>query len=103
MRFYFVPESFVISDELRQWTLDLGYTESDIKNEEEKWRDHQYKRPMMDPVRCWRNWARNAIKYGHVTPTVKREYRGLEQVSEEQRKADEAKAWAEMNRLRGVK
>jgi hypothetical protein len=69
----------------------------------ESFRDHQYKRPMSRPDACWRNWVKNGIKWGNITCTAPREYRGISELSEDQRKADAAKAWAEMKKLRSVK
>lgn len=103
MSFYFVPDSFVLTDDLKAFARKLGFSDRDIEQQEEKWRDHQYRRAMRDPVRCWRNWCRNAIKFGDVTPTATPQYRGISEISEEQRKADAAKAWAEMNKLKGIK
>jgi hypothetical protein len=91
-----------LSEELRQFARDKGFTEADIEEQEEKWRDHQYKTPRMDPVRCWRNWVRNAIKFGDVTPVVTPEYRKAEELTEEQRTADILKFEKDMKRLKGV-
>ena len=100
MSFYFVPDSFVLTEDLKDFARKQGLTDNQIEEQEEKWRDHQYKRAMRDPVRCWRNWVRNSIKFGDVTPTVQHQRRGPVELTEEERKADAAKSWAEMNRLR---
>ncbi len=102
-RWYFVPDDWEMSDELRQWTHTKGLTDKVIEEEIESFKDHQYKRPMMCADRCWRNWVKNGIKWANITPSVKKEYRGIEELSEEQKKADAARAWNEVNRLKGVK
>jgi len=102
-RFYFIPEDYEPAAKTLALGKSLGLSEKQIIDQLDKCKDHQYKRPMIDPDRCFRNWLRNAIKFGDVVPATTREYRQPESVSDEQRKADEAKAWKEMNRLRGVK
>jgi hypothetical protein len=80
----------------------LGLSDKQIAEELEKCRDHQYKRLMIDPDACFRNWLRNAIKFGDVVPATVREYRKPEELSDDQRKADAAKAWRDLNRLKGA-
>lgn len=103
MSFYFVPDSFVLTEELKDFARNLGLTDGQIDEQEDKWRDYQYKRAMRCPVRCWRNWVRNAIKFGDVTPTRAYKPRQVQELTDAERKADAAKAWAELNRLKGVK
>ena len=102
-RFYFLPEDYEPGSKTLDLARSLGLTDKQVADQLDKCKDHQYKRPMMDPDRCFRNWLRNAIKFGDVVPSVQYNQRRPEEISEEQRKADAAKAWAEMNRLRGVK
>ena len=102
-RFYFLPEDYEPGSKTLDLARSLGLTDKQVSDQLDKCKDHQYKRPMMDPDRCFRNWLRNAIKFGDVVPSVQYNQRRPEEISEEQRKADAAKAWAEMNRLRGVK
>lgn len=103
MASYFCPDDWQMSAELRRWTLSKGLTDAQVDEQLESFRDHQYKRPMKRWDACWRNWIKNAIKWGDVTPVAAPRYRTTSELSEEQRKADAAKAWQEMNRLRGVK
>ena len=102
-RWYFVPDDWEMSDSLRQWSRDKGLTDKQIDDELEAFRDHQYKRPMMRPDACWRNWVRNAIKWGTVVPTVQREYRRPEELSDDQRQQDLLKWEQDMKKLRVVK
>ncbi len=103
MSFYFVPDDFVLTDELRDFARNLGLTDGQIDEQEDKWRDHQYKSPRKCAVRCWRNWIRNAIKFGDAVPAQNHTLRTPETLSDEQRAADVAAAWRDMNKLRGVK
>ena len=61
-RWYFVPEDWEMSESLRQWTYKKGLSDKQIEEELESFRDHQYKRPMMRPDTCWRNWVRPSIR-----------------------------------------
>ena len=101
--FRFIPEDWQLSDKLRDWTHSKGISDSQIEDMLEDFKNHQFKRVMYRPDACWMNWVKNSIRWGQVVPTVQRELRRPDEISEEQRKADAAKAWAEMNRLRGVK
>lgn len=87
-RFYFVPDDWTMSPKLLKWTKDKGLTDQQIEDELENFRDHQYKRQMMRPDACWRNWVKNSIKWGNIVPVQKTRYRAPEEVSEEQRSAD---------------
>ena len=78
-RWYFVPDDWVMSDELLAWTKAKGLTDQTIENELESFRDHQYKRLMIDPNRCWRNWVRNGIRWGNITPVIAPSYRTIEE------------------------
>ena len=100
-RFYFIPDEWEVSESLLKWTKDMGLTDKTIRDEVGAFKDHQYKRPMMKPDACWRNWVRNGIKWGSIVPVVQREYRTVEEVSEEQ-KAEDIRKWEEqMKRFRG--
>lgn len=87
-RWYFVPDDWEMSDKLLKWTKDKGLTDQQIEDELESFRDHQYKRPMIRPDACWRNWVKNAIKWGNVVPVQKTRYRAPEAVSEAQLEQD---------------
>jgi hypothetical protein len=111
-RFYFVPDNFKLSEDLRQFARDKGFSETDIEEQEEKWRDHQYieeqeekwrdhqyRTPRIDAARCWRNWVRNSIKFGDVTPSVTPQYRKQAELTEDQRTADIIKFERDMKRF----
>ena len=103
MAWYFVPDDWEPSEALLDWTRKKGVTDKTIEEELEKFRDHQYKRAMKRPDACWRNWVRNGIKWGDITPVVRSEYRRPEELSEDQRKKDIEKWKLEMQRLKVVK
>ena len=102
MSWYFVPEDWEPSDKLIEWTKSKGLSDRQIEDELEKFRDHQYKRPMMRADACWRNWVRIAIERGHVVPTVEKVYRQPQELSEDERSADILKFERDMQKL-GVK
>jgi hypothetical protein len=101
-RFYFIPDDYEPTAKTLERARSLGLSDKQITDELEKCRDYQYKRPMIDPDRCFRNWLRNAIKFGEVVPATVREYRRPEELSDDQRRADAAKAWRDLNRLKGA-
>ena len=102
-RFYFIPEDYQPAQKTLDLAKSLGLTEKQVIDQLEKAKDHQYKRPMIDPDRCFRNWLRNSIKFGDVVPVVQPEYRKPEELSDDQRKKDLAKWEADMRRLKVVK
>lgn len=99
-KFHFIPETWGLSDDLRAWTKAKGLSDKQIDELREGIGDHQYRRAMMRPDACWRNWVKNAIKWEHVTPTVHKEYKPREEISPEQRKKDAAAAVAQMANYR---
>lgn len=99
----FVPDSWKLTDRLRQYALDKGLSDNQINDQEEGFRLHQFKQPILDFDRAWMRWIRSAIEWGKVVPTTKVEYHSPQEITEDEKKRDEAKAWAELNRLRGVK
>jgi hypothetical protein len=101
-RFYFIPDDYAPSDKTMDAAKSLGLTEKQVFDQLDKCKDRQYKRPMIDPDRCFRNWLRNAIKFGDVVPVAQREYRQPEQQTEEQRRIDAEKA-KEQFRKYGIK
>lgn len=102
-KWFFVPEEWEISSALRKWAYGKGLSDRQIDELEEAFRDHQFKRPMMRADACFRNWIRNAIKWGDVTPAVTKQYRRPEELSNEQRQADLLKWEQDMKRLKVVK
>lgn len=62
MKSHFVPESFVLTDNLKQWAREKAPW-LDIEEQEELWRDYEYKRTYSDWNRVWRNWIRKAIEF----------------------------------------
>ena len=87
-KWYFVPDDWEPSEKLIEWTKKKGLTDQTIEDELESFRDHQYKRPMMRPDACWRNWVKNGIQWGRITPIQEPKYRRPENLSTEQREAD---------------
>ena len=91
MASYFIPDDWEMSESLLKWTKEKGLTDQAIEDQLESFRDHQYKKPMMRPDACWRNWIKNAIKWGHVTPVVAHSYRGVIELTDAERKEEQAK------------
>jgi hypothetical protein len=98
----FVPNSWQLNDRLRDYAKSKGLCDSQIDDQEEAFRLCQFPKQILCWDRAWQRWIRNAIEWGKVVPTRQPNYRKPVEVSEEQRKADAAKAWTEMNRLKAV-
>jgi len=102
-KFYFIPEDWQLSADLRQWTRAKGVSDKQIDDEIESFRDHQYKRAMSRPDACWRNWVKNGIKWGNLETVSNSQYRRPAELSPEERKQDAEKAVAQMDAYRGRK
>ncbi len=87
-KFYFIPNDWNLSEDLLQWTKAKGLSDKSIEDEIESFRDHQYKRPMQRADACWRNWIKNGIKWGSIETVSASQYRTVEELSPEQKKAD---------------
>lgn len=57
----FMPSSFVITEELRQWARE-DVPGVDIDSETKTMRDWEFKDPHSDWTKAWRNWMRRAWK-----------------------------------------
>ena len=57
----FVPDDFVITEELKSWAKKER-PDLDIEREIAKFRDHEFRTPRSDWPRTWRNWIRGAKK-----------------------------------------
>ena len=102
-KFYFIPEDWILSEKLLKWTKDMGLSDKQIAEQRELIGDHQYKRQMMRPDACWRNWIKNGIKWENITPTVQKEYSRPAELTAEQRAIDAEKAVAQMDNYRRQK
>ena len=98
----FVPDDWELSVKLRQFARNKGLSDSQIDEQEERFRDCQFPRDIKCWDRCWRRWVRNAIDWGKVVPSVEPKHRKPEQLSDEQRQADILAFERDMRRL-GVK
>ena len=87
-KWYFVPDSWEMSESLLTWTKAKGLTDKTIEDELESFRDHQYKKPMMRPDACWRNWVKNGIRFGQIVPVASPTYRTVVELTDEQKSAD---------------
>ena len=99
-RWYFVPSDWKMSDELLAWTKAKGLTDKTIEDELESFRDYQYKSPRERPDACWRNWVKNGIRWGNITPVVVPTYKTVVELTDEERAIDAAKSIAKMDEYR---
>ena len=101
-RSYFVPDSWNPREKDIEWCVkEFKVSTDEALRQVTLMRDYEFKRGYSDWNRVLRNWYRKAEQLG--TFERERVMRKPAEYTEEERKADAAKAWAEMNRLRGVK
>ena len=84
----FVPDTWQLTDKLRQYASSKGLTAATIDDQEEAFRLCQFNRDIKCWDRCWMRWIRSSIEWGKVVPVMKTEYRTVEELSPAQRKAD---------------
>lgn len=56
----FAPKDFEVTKTSHEWALAEGFSEAEIKQETEKFKDHEFSRPKKDFNKAWRNWMRKA-------------------------------------------
>ena len=59
----FAPKDFHPTDDMKEFARDLFLTETQITEETATFRDHEYKNPLTDWNKAWRNWIRKSIQF----------------------------------------
>lgn len=103
MRRRFVPDDWELTSKLRDYARKKGLTDKQIDDQEEAFRLCQFPREILCWDRAWQRWVRNAIEWGKVVPTRQKEYRGVEELSDEQRQADILAFERDVKRFKGGK
>ena len=70
----FVPDDWILTDKLRQYARDKHLTDKTIDDQEEAFRLHQFKTPILDFDRAWMRWIRSAIEWGKVETVREMKY-----------------------------
>ncbi len=87
-KFKFFPEDWHPDQKIMSWCRDKGLSDKQVIEQLEEIKDHEFQPMRSCPNRTFRRWIRNAIKWGHVTPSVQKEYREPEKISDAQKQAD---------------
>ena len=95
----FVPNNWVLTDELRKFARDKRLTDSMIDDQLEDFRLCEFPRSRTDWDRCWKRWIKNSIKWGNVVPVRDVTYRQPKQQTPEQKAIDDAKADENLEKL----
>lgn len=95
-KFKFFPSDWTPDDKLIEWAYSKGLSDKQIAEQTELIGLHEFNPMRSCARRTWQKWILNSIRYGHVTPSVTRDYRRPTELSESERKADAAKAVAQM-------
>ena len=96
----FVPDDWVLTPKLFQYARDKKLTDETIKDQEEAFRLHQFKQPILDWDRCWQRWIRSSIEWGKVQPVQEVRHNMPEEIGQEQRERDILKAVTQMDKYR---
>ena len=102
-KFKFFPEDYELDAKLTEWCHAQGLSDAQIADQLERIKDHEFQPMRSCPVRTFRRWIRNAIKWEHITPTVQKEYRRPTELSDKQKQADILKWQEDMKRLKVVR
>ena len=87
-KFKFFPEDWEPDQRVTDWCHAQGLSDKQIAEQLECIKDHEFSPMRSCPTRTFRRWIRNAIKWEHVTPTVQKEYRRPQELSQDQRQRD---------------
>ena len=88
----FVPDSWELTERLREYARAKGLSDAQIDDQEEAFRLCQFPKQILCWDRAWQRWIRNAIDWGKAVPTRQPNYRKPEQASEAQLQKDR-EAW----------
>ena len=83
----FVPDDWILTPKLRQYARDKRLTDDTISDQEEAFRLHQFKQPILDWDRCWQRWIRSSIEWGKVQPVQEVKYKKVEEELPAEREA----------------
>ena len=95
---WFCPEDFTLSDKSVDFAKKHGLNDQTIEDQFEAMQDQEFNRNYSDWDRVFRNWIRRGIKWGHIVSPW--EPRVVEEVTDDQRQADNDKAVAQMDAYR---
>jgi hypothetical protein len=84
----FVPDSWELTDKLRDYARKKNLTDETIDDQEEAFRLCQFNRNITDWDRAFMRWIRSAIEWGKVQPTQQPTYRKPYEITEEDRQRD---------------
>lgn len=87
-KFKFFPEDYELDEKLTEWTKKKGVSDTQIIEQLERIKIHEFQPMRSCPRRTWQRWIMNGIDWGRIVPTVQRDYRRPQELSEEQRRAD---------------
>ena len=59
----FAPKDFHPTDDMKEFARDLFLTDCEIEKETAKFKDYEYRKPLTDFNRAWRNWIRKSIQF----------------------------------------
>ena len=94
------PPEFEPNETSLKFCHQYGMTKKSIDKHVFAMKDHEYKQPKSDWDAAFRNWIRNAIKYGDLTPVEEHVYSMPEEISTSERERDILKSVTDMEKYR---
>ena len=97
----FVPNNFKPLEKDILWAMnEFNISREEVDRQLELMIDHEFRRSYTDWNRVYRNWFRSAERFEQLR-RERKAYKA-EEYTEEDRKADAAKSWAVLNKLKGI-
>ena len=97
----FVPNNFKPRQKDIDWAMsEFNISRKEVDRQLELMIDHEFRRSYTDWNRVYRNWFRSAERFEQLR-RERKAYKA-EEYTEEDRKADAAKSWAVLNKLKGI-
>ena len=97
----FVPNNFKpLEKDIALAMSEFNISREEVDRQLELMIDHEFRRSYTDWNRVYRNWFRSAERFEQLR-RERKAYKA-EEYTEEDRKADAAKSWAVLNKLKGI-
>lgn len=90
-KFRFFPEDWTPDQKILDWAKAKGVSEKQVMEQLEEIKLHEFQPMRSCARRTFQRWINNGIRWGHIVPSVTREYRQPEALSNEQREQDNEK------------
>lgn len=87
-KFKFFPEDWTPDQKILDWAKAKGVSEKQVMEQLEEIKLHEFQPMRSCARRTFQRWINNGIRWGHIVPTVTREYRQPHEPSEQEKERD---------------